>query len=242
MTTEPEYSGYLQWKGWAATHFGSFGRQEARYFAQEIENSGVKNLAKQRVVELGFGNGSFAAWATSQAANYAGIELQPELVEFGQRAGFEMYPAQTPLPEIFPENSVDCIVAFDVFEHIDIQQLAILLEQCARILRKDGIVVGRIPSGDSPFSGAIQHGDITHRSVLGTSALRQLAAGAGLRVEDVREPAFPLFGAGPATFFRRITVLTLRKMTNLFIAHVLMGNSGAVLTPNLVFTMRKSSQ
>ena len=120
------------------------------------------------------------------------------------------------------------------FEYINL-----FLRQCKNILKLGGSIICRVPSGDSPFARANQYGDITHKSVFGSSAVLQIAIENGLDLVSVRSPAFPLLGQGIITFARRIFVLVIRSVIFLVIAYIFMGNSKVILTPNLLFVLQK---
>ena len=69
------YHGYTQWKGWRG-EFATTDR-EARYYAAELADVA---LAGRRVLELGFGNGNFLAWAREQGAQVTGTEVLLEFI------------------------------------------------------------------------------------------------------------------------------------------------------------------
>ena len=68
------YSGYVEWKRWD----GAFetADKEARYFTAEFRDI---TLRGKRVLEIGFGNGGFLAWARTQGADVSGIEINAEM-------------------------------------------------------------------------------------------------------------------------------------------------------------------
>ena len=49
-------SAYIDWKNWDSASFGRFDALQAAYFAAE---TGIRHGAGLRVLEVGFGNGSF---------------------------------------------------------------------------------------------------------------------------------------------------------------------------------------
>ena len=234
-----EYIGYHTWKEWTGDAFGTFNSTEAAYFVLEMRKSGIVNINAKRVVELGFGNGVFAGWAKQQGAIYVGTELIPELIARGTAAGFDVQSAACPLTSFTTNNSIDLVVAMDVFEHIDTSALQNLLIEAGSCLRPGGLVVARVPSGDSPFARSIQHGDLTHRIILGSSAIRQLASQSGFVVKAIREPAFPIRGLGARVFIRRLAIVCARRIIYPLITQVLMGGGRPVLTPNLVCVLEK---
>ena len=237
--TVSDYIGYRAWKDWTAESFGVFDSANAAYFASEMDISGMPNLNGKRVLEIGFGNGVFAGWCKSQGALYVGTEVIPEMIARGRAAGFDEHAADCSLQAIVSNDSVDALVAMDVFEHIEIGALRDLLLQAKLCLRVGGLVVARVPSGDSPFSRAIQYGDLTHRTVLGASAVRQLADEVGLQVVQLREPQFVFRGLSVMTLIRRVSIEVARRLVFWVLAKAFMGGGNPVLTPNLVAVLRK---
>jgi len=196
-------------------------------------------LAGLKILELGFGNGQFGAWVQSQGASYSGTELLPELVNAAEARGWRVASADCDLAAFAPPGGLDLAVAFDVFEHLEKQELESKLLVICSVMKPGGLVIARVPSGDSPFARAIQHVYLSLCLTLGSSAIQQLARKTGFEILQVREPAFPLFGSGPLIFIRRAMVHALRRLCFGFIGAVLMGNRHAVLTPNLMFVLRR---
>ena len=179
------YVRYKDWKGWNGSPFGVCPPASAIYFSEELRHSGVKSVAGTTVLEIGSGNGEFAGWVRDAGAKYIGTELISELVQKGVQAGFDIRDANEPLDGFLSEQSIDLVVAFDVFEHFEADALRSALHSAHRALRPSGRLIARVPSGDSPFSRAIQHGDTTHRLAIGSSMVRQFADEAGFVVHCV---------------------------------------------------------
>lgn len=232
------YPGYQRWKGWTNRPFGICPHESAVYFSEELRSSGIGTVAGMTVVEIGFGNGEFASWSSAAGARYVGTELIEQLIERGLESGFDMHGTQ-PLDSFLAEDSVDLIVAFDVLEHLTWKDLRGLLAQGRRVLKPSGRLIARVPSGDSPFARAIQHGDATHCSSLGSAMIEQLASDVGFRVHAVREPAFPLWGLGFKAFARRAAVAGIRRIAYPVLTRAFMGGDHFVLTPNMVFVLVK---
>lgn len=234
-----DYFGYRTWKGWAGDEFGQCPPHQARYFDAELARSGIASVRGLSVFEVGFGNGQFASWSKSAGATYTGSESIGALVQQARNAGFNAIDACNPDLLPFAPGELDLVVAFDVFEHMDLATLRAILASMSVALKPEGRLLARVPSGDSPFSGAIQHGDLTHRMVLGSSTVAQLAAGAGFEVHSVREPAFPLRGLGWTTFLRRAAIQACRRIAYPLVTLMFMGGGQPVLTPNMVFVLVK---
>jgi SAM-dependent methyltransferase len=173
------YRGYAQWKGWQGDFETS--DRDARYFSAELD--GIE-LAGKRVLEIGFGNGSFLAWARRQNAKVTGTEMIDALVEQARSKGYEAQSAslQTLLTS---GRQFDLVVAFDVFEHWHKDELVANLGLLHALLAGDGLLLARFPNGHSPFGRVHQHGDLTHVTTLSSSSVSQLAQMTGFTVERV---------------------------------------------------------
>jgi SAM-dependent methyltransferase len=239
--TELTPSSYREWKDWRLSEFGRLDLATCLYYDAEARRSGLGSLAGQRILESGFSNGSFAAWVRERGAIYSGTELIAELLSAARNAGLDVYSGYDSLRVLFPPESIELIVAFGVFEHLRLDQLKALLGEARTCLRQSGLLIARVPSGDSPFTRAIQNGDLTHQIALGSAAKTQLASETGFEFLQIREPAFPVRGLGPKTLARRVGVRIARRLAYPFISRALMANSGTILTPNMVFVLRKPS-
>ena len=174
------YAGYADWKQWRGDCAAS--DSDARCFAGEF--AGIP-LSGRRVLEIGFGNGRFLGWARSQGAVVAGTEIDAGLISWAQAKGFDALPA--PLDAMVgAQRRFDVVVAFDVFEHWSKAELVANLRHIHALLEPDGVLVARFPNGQSPFGRVHQYGDITHQTVLSSSAIEQLAGMTGFAVVQVR--------------------------------------------------------
>jgi len=126
------------------------------------------------VLEIGFGNGSFLAWAKAQGADVVGTEIDAPMIERARAKGFDAQPASLVALAAVGQR-FDLVVAFDVFEHWDKAELVENLKQIAALLRPGGLVLARFPNGQSPFGRVHQYGDLTHQTVLSASSVAQLA-------------------------------------------------------------------
>jgi SAM-dependent methyltransferase len=240
MSTAVGFRGYREWKGWTAESFGVCGPVQAAYYAAELARARLETGRPLDVMEVGFGNGEFAGWAHAQGFSYTGSELVPELRRQATAAGFRVYDGDCGrLPADLGPQSLDLVVAFDVLEHLELEALEALLAGVHVVLRPGGCLLARVPSGDSPFGRATQHGDLTHRLTLGTSAVEQLAARHRFLVVDVGAPRLPLRGVGLRRAARRALLLAAQKMIGGIINATFHANQRRVITGSLVFVLRK---
>lgn len=233
-----KYQSYENWKAWREKDFGTCSLIQRRYFEKELYHSGVNIGSALNVLEIGFGNGSFAAYMNDIGCKYVGTELIPELVERGREKGFSVFQGTIGVNEEETFNShFDLIVAFDVIEHMEIQDIIQFMGSAKAMLRPNGRLLARVPSGDSPFGRALFHGDLTHLTCLGSSAITQLAQMSEFKVLRIASPALPLRGVGAKRSLRRSFVISAQKLIGGLINLVYYGGVPKVINPNLVFVL-----
>lgn len=232
---------YIEWKDWGAGDFGCCGADQQVYYLQELRASGIGSVRGLRVGELGYGNGPFAGWVKKAGGSWVGREAIPELQQRAIDAGFDVIAPDVALSRLWGPDSLDLIVAFDVIEHLEVGAIRSFLDEARKALRPSGLLILRLPSGDSPFSSAIYRGDLTHRTLLGSSAVRQLAGEIGLEVSQIRSPVLPMSGHGVIRVVRRAAVRAAQALVFGFVRTVLMGNASAIVSPNMIVVLRRSA-
>lgn len=232
---------YLGWKRWHSADFGRFLAEDAIYYDHELRASGIASTNGLCIGELGYGNGAFAGWAKAGGAHWVGREAIPELHERALQAGFEAIHSDIEFPVACGPGKLDLIVAFDVIEHLDLEAIRSFMGESWMALKSGGMMLLRMPSGDSPFSGAIYRGDLTHRTLLGSGAVRQLAMQAGFDVRQTRPPVLPVWGLGLRRALRRASVHVVQALVFSAIRRLLMSQESAVVSPNMIVVLRKES-
>ncbi len=243
MNTPPpsEDKAYIKWKTWSSNSFGTFSRKDNATFSMELAKAGVLLNSESRVLEIGFGNGSFAAWVIRTTQHYVGLEKNEILVERALRNGIEAHLATIDVTNLAKDQPFDLIVMFDVLEHMDLHDAILLLQSIAACLSPSGTIVVRIPSGDSPFSGHIMYGDITHKLMLGRFAIFQIAESANLHVISVHDSAFPITGMGLPTAIRRTLIFMTRLIIGKLLKLAYYANEPVVLSPTLTAVLSHGS-
>ncbi len=162
---------YLDWKDWSIDSFGSFTMEEAHYFRAEVKRAGVRTDRPLSVLDVGFGKGQFIAWAKSQGWQVIGSEISSALVQIAQAKGFEAYAAK----DIPLDRQFDLIILFDVLEHVPGNGHLELLRDLYGRLAPGGVLIVKVPNGDSPLGLANQNGDVTHIESVGSGKLSYYA-------------------------------------------------------------------
>ena len=229
---------YRAGKDWDRDSFGQQTTESRLYYTNELARAGITGDALS-VLEIGFGNGQFAAWCLDNGHSYSGTEIDPELVDRAKGAGIDAHVASQDLGSIFQPDRFDLICAFDVLEHLTHDENIAMLSDFRMLLKPGGHVLARFPSGDSPFSLAMQNGDITHRSHLGLGAVQQLCLQSGLEPVQVRHPYLPILGLGPKRAARRALVAAARWALRGIIRKVFFDGVPRVVDPNMFVVLRK---
>ncbi len=187
------YQGYETWKGWTKPF--TYTAEDAAYFAGESRGTKIEG---GDVLEIGFGSGSCLAWARARGARVAGTEINPILIEAARSFGVELLPADFETVAGRHASRFDAIIAFDVFEHFALAEIAARLEATETMLKPGGHLILRFPNAQSPFGLAPQNGDPTHKSALSRSAFEQLIQGTSFEIVRYA-PSYRIGGGGPAT-------------------------------------------
>ncbi len=228
--TEP-MTAYVEWKDWKGESFGQFQPIEANYFAAETS---IAPQSRPRVLEIGFGNGNFLGWVKSIGGEAYGIESDPILAD---RARLFLGAEQV-LSGLEDDRTarlqgtITHVVAFDVIEHMSLDDLSSMLSGARKLLAPKGKMILRFPNGDSPFGRMIQHGDPTHITTLGSRKLAYLARRAALDVVVIRGPVLPVFGVGITRGVRRCMVHIGRSVVERCVSWLYFGGQRVSLDPN----------
>jgi SAM-dependent methyltransferase len=226
------YANYAAWKQWDGAFSPS--DRELRYFAAEFRGIRLHGL---RVLEIGFGNGAFLAFASGEGANVAGIEINAQMRDAARRRGFETFEGS--LAELAKRDGrFDLVVAFDVLEHWDTNELVDNFRAIHALLKDGGLFVSRFPNGQSPFGRVFQHGDFSHKSVLSTYKIEYLAGLVGFGVVRIGNPARVPSRPGPLASIRHWWLARRRRWIERSIAR-LYGIRRLPLDPNLVAVLKK---
>ncbi|MEM0988474.1 MAG: methyltransferase domain-containing protein [Pseudomonadota bacterium] len=164
--------------------------------------------------------------------------MDPELVDRAVEHGFAARIAPQDLAQSFGAEAFDLICCFDVLEHLEQQEIIVMLSAFAKLLRADGRVIARFPSGDSPFSFAMFNSDITHRTHIGRGAVFQFCIASGLTAAQIRHPVMPIRGLGLRRAIRRMMVCAGRWAVRNFVRKIFFDNAPRVVDPNMLIVLQ----
>jgi len=178
-----QYESYTNWKGWHLDF--SFSEEDDLYYDKEFGQVLRPGL---RLIEIGFGAGSFLAWSKQRGAEVYGVEIQEELVAAAKQHGVF---AVNQIDQLLPhrQQGFDAVVALDVFEHLSNDEISSILASITKLPKSSGTLTVRVPNCGSPFGLWNQCGDATHQNMLTPNKLSQLAFATELRLVDIRNQA-----------------------------------------------------
>lgn len=229
---------YLKWKNWDLGGFGNLKAIEAAYFKCEINRAGLTLPPKSKVLEIGFGNGSFFKYAKMKNWDICGTELNKALVEVAQSQGYDAIHTED--LSHFNDGTFDLVVAFDVLEHISQAYLVNILLEVNRILKTDGMFIARFPNGDSPFGLIYQNGDITHISAIGSKKIHYLSEKTNMPIVYMGGEAQPILCGNLLHFCHRIIAVPVKKIVNIFINFIYFPRTEvAFCSSNLIMVLKK---
>jgi len=228
---------YLEWKHWRPENFGVLSTQENADFAALLRKAKVDLPDGSRVLEIGFGNGTFLQFGRQRRWKMHGTEVNRGLLDCAWETGFPV--TETDTLEPFPSQAFEMVAAFDVMEHIPLEALPGFLSEVRRVLKPDGVFVARFPNGDSPFGRHIQNGDVTHRTAIGSIRARFLAAQAGMYVVFLGCEVQAIW-AGRTHTPHRLFAVPVKKLMNAFLNLVFSPRDPLPFcSPNLHLVLRK---
>lgn len=227
---------YSNWKKWPAETWGDLTKRKEGDFSAQIRKSKTTFPPQSRVLEIGFGNGSFLAYGAKRRWDMQGTEINTGLIQRATQKGYGV--CQTANLEPFPDNHFDLVCAFDVLEHLKQDDLPRFLMDIKKKLKCGGICIARFPNGDSPFSRFLQHGDPTHMTTIGSSMARYLALQLGVEVVYLGAEIMTL-RTDLSAFIYRLTVVPIRKLMNIILNVLFTPHDyKEFCSPNLIWIFR----
>ena len=228
---------YINWKSWNSDLFGSSSRLEDAYYHNIIKLLGITKTSK--ILEVGFGNGSFLGFLNRKQINSEGVESNKRLVNAALSGNFCAYNS---IFEIDKSKKYNFIFLFDVIEHIPANQIEDFLSSLCNHLEEFGKIFMRFPNGSSPLGLANQHGDITHCNIITISKLNYWCFNANLKVESYRGDFLPfIFRHNLFKMPSRLLKLTLYKIIERIIRFI-SNQSKGVLSSNLQAVIVKNHE
>ena len=230
-----ETSSYIKWKDWNEESFGFTSKLEKVYFDNIIRLLKLNQSAK--ILEIGFGNGSFLGHMDRLKYKCDGVESNKKLVKAAIQNNFS---ACDSISQINKKSRYDLIILFDVLEHIDSKETEAFLGELSLYLKDTGSIFMRFPNGSSPLGLGNQHGDPTHCNIITLSKLNYWCSTSNLKIMQYRGDIRPfIFKHNLIKAPSRLIKLFFYNLTEKFI-RLISNQSKGVLSSNLEVVIQKS--
>jgi len=236
MSTSQFYKKYVSTK--QINHITHYNKESPYY--DHIINEHLHGLPKTAfIVDLGCGYGELLAKLKERGFSIVrGVDISNELIEIAHSLGTPeaLLMGVEEYLTTLEDASVNAIIAKDIFEHLQLDELNRILSLCHQKLINGGFLIGHVPNGEGIFGMKIYFGDVTHRLAFTKKSLHQLMSFNGYTnivcSEDI------CFGKGLKAKLRFIAwkVLTIPKRVLHWI------ESGAyiiLLSQNITFKAKK---
>ncbi|HKP62019.1 MAG TPA: class I SAM-dependent methyltransferase [Polyangiales bacterium] len=175
------YARYRSLMGRDASVPVALGDSSRRPFYDRLVRAYLPKDKSAAVLELACGDGGLLRCLAAHGYGDAlGVDLSPEQVARARAAGttrVEQADVFTAL-ERLPESSKDVVIAIDLLEHLDKEEVMKLLDEVHRVLRPGGRLVMHTVNAESPFFGRVRYGDFTHRNAFTKLSIAQVCLAA----------------------------------------------------------------
>ncbi len=209
--------------------------REKNYF--KLELSKIKNLQNKKILEIGFGNGSFLEWSKLNGLNTYGYEINLDFYDKLKNRHKVYLGNGFDFDEKINEK-FDLIIMFDVVEHIIRERLEEFFLKLNHILNKNGIILMRFPNGSSPFGLYYFNSDLTHELFLNKRSMRMLCDLTGFEIEyfdNMKRSNY--FESLRGKLFGKINYL-IRDIIEIILGNLYFGER-VKLDPNVVCIIKK---
>ena len=147
------------------------------------------------ILDLGCGSGALIHLARQAGyRNIWGVDISPEQVAAAKKLcieGIEESDIMVTLDKE-PDGALDCLIAFDLIEHFNRNELIPLIDAVHRVLRSEGRWIIHTANAESPFGMRSRYGDITHELAFTRTSLSQLLLSSGFfRVDCYEDQPVP---------------------------------------------------
>lgn len=195
----------------SAARFQRVTERRLRYAFRLLGRSSPPPL---RLLDVGCSSGALLAVAAKLGFSPSGVEIASKAAETARRAGFEVFCGLLH-KACFADEAFDVITAFELIEHLNDPLL--LLNECHRILKPEGVLIINTPNAASWTAGVMKEQwdgfSLTsmggHVSFFSPRSLAHLADRCRFRVEslETRRVRFVESSQAPKIVYRACKVL-----------------------------------
>src|SRR3989338_7934924 len=153
------------------------GRVRAQYPVWDSQYGGFLSEDKEaRIADLGCADGGLVAWLHAEGfKNAEGVDVSGEQIAAGKAMGITAL-TEMDLREFLrlrPDH-FDLLFLRDVLGHFPKEEVLEIVELMHASLKSGGMLVVKTPNAESPMTGRLRYGDLTHDTSFTGQSLRQL--------------------------------------------------------------------
>lgn len=202
LVTDRDYRKFIIPR-WVSQEIESFPRpsreelkKQSQYNAPVIDRF-LPARRESAILEIGCGFGGFLFALTERGyKNIKAIDLIPECCAFVEEE-IGIKPECTDLLDFLAkdEGRYDAIVAFDVIEHFNKNEIVAIVQRLYDALNPGGVFIMRVPNGGSISGLSVRYSGFTHETAFTKASIGELFKAIGFR--DVACVPDPVFAASP---------------------------------------------
>jgi SAM-dependent methyltransferase len=147
---------------------------------------------KTEILDVGCGHGAVLHFAHAAGyRNARGVDGSAEQVVEAKRLGISGVEQGDLLAYLraTASASIDVVIAIDVLEHFDRNEMLPFIDEVHRVLVPGGRWIIHVPNGDSPFCGMMRYHDFTHELAFTRASINQVLRSSGFARVDCYEDA-----------------------------------------------------
>ena len=192
-----------------------------------------------RIVDLACGHGAFLYFLrTAGYTNISGCDISAEQVELAHKLGILEAKCGDIRSELLgiPPGSVDAVVMMDILEHLENDELFVVLDHIFVAMKTGGTFVAHVPNAEGLYGMRIRYGDLTHERAFGPESAEQLLRTIGFKNVQCFEDRPKVHGV--KSLMRRI-VWDIGTLPHRLLLSAETGGRDFVLSQNMLITARK---
>jgi O-antigen chain-terminating methyltransferase len=152
-------------------------------------NRALEQSKADKILDIGSGRGEWLELLRDYGHKGSGVDMNRVLVEQCKEAGLDVHCVDgLNYLQAQPAQSLAAITGFHIVEHLPLQTLLLLFDECFRVLSPGGIAIFETPNPENLVTGACDfYFDPTHRKPLPPKTLHFLIeAGGGRDAQIIR--------------------------------------------------------
>jgi cyclopropane fatty-acyl-phospholipid synthase-like methyltransferase len=204
-----------------------------KYYLSELKS--IRKDAK--ILEIGCGNGTFLNYLKIKGfVNLRGIDMSAQYLEQGKQMGHDNIHLGDLFEELSRNNKYDLIIAIDVLEHFQRDDIMKIFDLVIKSLNFGGLFLFQVPNGHGVFSKIIFYSDFTHETLFSKDSILQTSGVLGFTEAKFSESSPRVIG-----FKDMLRFVFWKGFSYIykFIYFVETGRRGLLISQNIIVFLKK---